>query len=227
MDSSWNTRISFTGCVVAATTMTIYNLCGTFSISLQIRSSFVGPIPHVCCPDMLKSKTMEENTWILSNLNEIVGPSMNTSEFLIFEKECSWNNLPDRAGQRLNEQVESHLQAPQPAVLVSLEMLCPGLGPGVRAFGTEQWREREGNISQGLVSISRYVSHHPIIYWGYFISNRYGCFGDVKQIPKKGQQSQPLVKPLKPFKANLKIQEFARTNKLGMFCDQHQAMWGE
>ena len=28
-------------------------------------------------------------------------------------------------------------------------------------------------------------------YWGYFISNRY-LFGDVKQIPKKGHQSQPL-----------------------------------
>ena len=29
-------------------------------------------------------------------------------------------------------------------------------------------------------------------YWGYFISNRYGCFSDVKEIPKMGHQSQPL-----------------------------------
>ena len=29
-------------------------------------------------------------------------------------------------------------------------------------------------------------------YWGYFISNRYGWFGDV-QNPQKGHQSQPLL----------------------------------
>ena len=34
------------------------------------------------------------------------------------------------------------------------------------------------------------LKHHPTT--GNTISNRYLCFGDVKQIPKKGHQSQPL-----------------------------------
>ena len=47
-------------------------------------------------------------------------------------------------------------------------------------------------VFQGLASVSQCFTspnHHPTIEG--IISNRYGCFGDVKQIPKKGTFANP------------------------------------
>jgi hypothetical protein len=50
------------------------------------------------------------------------GPSMSNSELFILEKKNDVEKIfrETHKGRRLNEQVESHLQAPQPAVLGSL-----------------------------------------------------------------------------------------------------------
>lgn len=59
---------------------------------------------------------------ILRDLNNFFGPSMSNSELFILEKKNDVEKIfrETHKGRRLNEQVESHLQAPQPAVLGSL-----------------------------------------------------------------------------------------------------------
>lgn len=54
---------------------TIYNFCGTLSISLQVKSNFVGPMP------------IPKKIWILRHLNNFFGPPLSTSKLLILEKE--------------------------------------------------------------------------------------------------------------------------------------------